>query len=47
MISSQLVSDLDNLFEIVIYYFLIEMMIDLSHRDKILMVSALMCTVTH
>ena len=47
MISSQLVSDLDNLFEIVIYYFLIERMTGLSHRDEILMVSALMCIVTH
>ena len=39
--------DLDNLFDIVVHQFLIGGMVDLSHRVKVLMISALVGMVTH
>ena len=39
--------DLDNVFEIIVYYLLIEMIVYLGHRDRILMVSEPVYMVTH
>lgn len=39
--------DLDNPFEVAMYHLLIEWMIGLGHRDRVLMVSVLVDTITH
>ena len=39
--------NLDNSLEGMIHYFLFGRIIDLGYRDGVLMVSALMCTITH
>ena len=39
--------DLGNAFEAIVHHFLIRRIIGLYHQDKVLMVSTLVCMVTH
>ena len=39
--------DLNNLFEVIVNYFLIRWMIGLDHRDEFLMMNVLVCTVVY
>ena len=39
--------ELDNPFEVVVHYLLIGRMIGVSHQDEVIMMSVLVCMVTH
>ena len=39
--------DLNNLFEVIVNYFLIKWMIGLDHQDEFLMMNVLVCTVVY